>query len=199
MRPLNDLRGDGQHASYPKLVHTGVISLQSVAEKIHARTTFSVGEIKGLLAALAEVIAETTADGHSVRLDDIGIFRATLMLAKGHTVDSIIDSRPTAPSVCIRSISFRPSKHLIGLTQRAIMLHRIPTIAPPSVNTTPEQRLVLAHDFIKSKGFLRIADYCALTHLSRRKGRLELNTFALTDALACRGRGSHKVFVLPSS
>lgn len=199
MRTLNDLRGDGKHARYPKLVHTGTTSLQSVAEQIHARTTFSVGEIKGLLAALSEVVAEAMADGRSVHLNDLGTFRATLMLAKGIAPEEETQSRHTAPSVRIRSVSFRPSRQLIGLTQQSAHLHRIPTTTPLVVTTDREQRLTMALAYIQAHSFLRVADYCALTQLSRKKATLELNTFAHEQFLSSRGRGSHKVFVAPTA
>lgn len=83
METMPDLRGNGVTPTYPRMVHEGVVTTDKLAEDLQVRSTFTTGDIKGLLATLSEYIAEQTAQGYSLKIDGLGIFSATLALAEG--------------------------------------------------------------------------------------------------------------------
>ena len=195
MRTMNDLQAKGKTTTYPKLLNAGMISTQELALYIEKATSYTVGDVKGLLEVLSDYIANQTAQGHSVKLDGLGVFSATLGLVEGTEREEEGGSRRNAASVQVRSIRFRPDRDLIGRADTYCHLERVKTPASTLLIPTREERLAAALDFIRANAFLRTADYVALTGLSRTAAHSELRTFQNEGLLDTRGGGTHKVYV----
>lgn len=195
METMPDLRGNGATPTYPRMVHEGVVTTDKLAEDLQARSTFTTGDIKGLLATLSEYIAEQTAQGYSLKIDGLGTFSATLALAEGKEREVAGGTRRNAQSICLRSIKFRPDKELLKSAQKELRLERDPTPQRELLLANRDERLSAALAFIEQEGFLRVADYVALTGLSRTMATSELRAFHSQRLLGIRGRGTHKVYV----
>ena len=83
MREMPDMQGTGKRTMYPKMISRGTMGPDEIAELISSQSTFSPGEVKGLVAALARTIAYGVASGYTVKIEEIGSFSASLALRKG--------------------------------------------------------------------------------------------------------------------
>lgn len=64
-------RGGKWHA---RTVNTGDVSTHELAAEIQEATTFTRGEVEGLITELVDVIARNLRDGHTVVVDGLGRF-----------------------------------------------------------------------------------------------------------------------------
>lgn len=192
---MPDMKGDGDTLTYPRMVHAGVTTTEQMAVDLQARTTFTTSDIKGLLDALSYYIAEQTAEGRSMRIDGIGIFKATLALVDGKEREVEGGTKRNAQSVYVRSVKFRPDKQLIARTQERMRLERVSVPKRKLLLATRKERLSAAIAYIEKEGFLRIADYVTLTGLSRTMATMELRLLYAEKLLDIKGRGVHKVYV----
>ena len=195
MRKMNDLQGKGYTPTFPHLLNAGMISTHELALYIEKATSYTVGDVKGLLEVLSDYIANKTAQGHSVKLDGLGVFSATLGFVEGKEREEESGPHRNAASVQVRSIRFRPDRSLIGRAITYCHLERAKTTQTTLLIPTREGRLAAALDFIRANSFLRIADYVALTGLPRSTATLELLDFRNEEVISTRGRGTHKVYV----
>ena len=83
MREMPDMQGTGKRTMYPKMISRGTMGLDEIADLISSQSTFSPGEVKGLVTALARTIAHGVASGYTVKIEEIGSFSASLTLHKG--------------------------------------------------------------------------------------------------------------------
>lgn len=195
MRKLNDLRNDGETTTFPHLLQTGVTTTNEVARMLQARTSFTTSDVKGLIDALAEIIADETAQGRAVRIDGLGTFKAKLDLVKGKEREVEGGTKRNAQSVRVSSVRFRADKKLVQRTDACAHLERTKEPASSATLEPLEARIERLNDFLTKNPFLRIADYVSFTHLSRSRARTELQSLCDQGFLTTQGRGTHKVYV----
>lgn len=200
MQEMNDLNNEGKTLLYPRLINSGSRGTDELASYIAECTSFSTADVKGVLDQLARGIALALARGESVKLDGIGLFTATLGLRKGKAREEPDGrgSRRNASSIKINNVVFRADKKLVGVANEHCRLERVSGKFPRRVSRyTPEERLALALDFLASHPYMRIADYAALTGLSRTVAGRELRRLYQTpgSGIGASGRGSHRVYV----
>ena len=191
---------DGRRIKFPRLKLTGQTSTDQIAEAIAHASTFTPGEVKGLIQSLATEIADAMSRGCSVKIDGIGIFTPALGLRDGFGRESGEegDTRRNATSIYLKDIHFRVDKELLTQTARRCHLERSTwKFRKSSTRYTPEERLALAQQFLDTHPFLTVADYMQLTGLLRVTAAKELNRWKEDPAsgIGSRGRGSHKVYV----
>lgn len=197
MRSMPDLHGKGTSITYPQLLHSSVISTDQVAEELQVRSSFTVGDIKGLICSLATYIAERTAEGSSVKIDGLGTFFATLRLVAG--VEREVDggTKRNARSVCIRTIRFRANRKMVTEAQKCCVLERVRLPERKKKVIKPEERLRLASSYMAERGFLRVKDYAHLTGLATTQASVELRKWKEEGYMITSGRATHKVYMLP--
>ena len=187
MKEMPDLNGTGERILYPQFAQIEQTTTQKLAESICGKSTFTTGEIEGLIRMIAQELAYELADGHSVKLDGIGTFTE--------------GGRRNARSILVGNVNFRADKKLV----REVNLHCRPVRAPwksrrSSQKYTPEERLRLAQQYLEAHPFLTIADYRQLTGLLRTAATEELKRWASEagTGIKATGRGSHRVYVKQS-
>ena len=74
MKEMPDLNGTGERVLYPQFAQIEQITTQQLAESIRGKSTYSEGEIEGLIRMIAQEMVHELAQGHSVKLDGIGTF-----------------------------------------------------------------------------------------------------------------------------
>jgi predicted histone-like DNA-binding protein len=94
---------EGKQIWFPKITGSSQINLSEIAKILHKRSTASESDVYLIVKGLVDLIPELLADGYTVKLDELGIFR---LHAKVTTSDS-------PESVSVRNInklrlSFRP-------------------------------------------------------------------------------------------
>lgn len=198
MRETPDLRGDGKRVKYPKMVISGQINLRRIARQIAQESSYSEADVLGFVAALAGHIARGIASGHSVKVDGVGIFTARLGLKRGAERESDEGSRRNAMSLEIKGVNFRPDKDLLQEADSHCDLERTKCERYTSARTGREERLAMALDYLhRGNAFLTVWSYAGMTGLSQPIAGRELRTFYTEGLLGIKGRGTHRVYILP--
>ena len=73
-------KGDGElQPLYPRIVNRGTITTKRLVSDISQASSFTPGDIEGLLAAFEDRISYYLSEGHHVQLGDMGYFSAGLV------------------------------------------------------------------------------------------------------------------------
>lgn len=102
----------GLKVYFPTIVQSGTLTLGEVAGRIAKRSTMHTADIKAVLSALEGVAGDALANGHTVRLGDLGSFRLTCAATGGEDDAANV----TAKHVSRLRIRFTPS----GAMQRML-------------------------------------------------------------------------------
>lgn len=185
---------------FPRMRLWGQVDLEYLASHINYASTFTPGDIIGLTRALTEAIAREMGQGHSVKIDGLGVFSPSLGLRDGAERESAEPGgkKRNAMSICVKNINFRADKELIQETGMNCRLDRSEwKFRRSSQRYTAEQRLKLAQDYLEQHPLMKVNDYCQLTGLLRNAAARELKLWVETPdtGIDYTGRGSHKVYI----
>ncbi len=191
---------DGKKVLYPRIKIREQIELKLLAERISAGTTFAPADVIGAVRALTSAMAWEMAQGHSVKIDGLGVFTPALGLRKGVERESAEpgSTRRNAASIRVKGVNFRADKGLVYETALNCILERSEQkFRRSSRRYTPEQRLKLAQDFLNRYSRMTVEDYCALTGLVKCTAAVELKRWADMpgNGIGRMGRGSHLMYV----
>lgn len=127
-------KGDGElQPLYPRIVNKGTIDTERLVSDISRMSSFSPGDIHGLLAAIEDRVSYYLSEGHHVQLGDMGYFSAGL---QGRPV---MDPKEIhAQTIFFGKVHFRVSpdfrKRCAGLWSVPNMVSvRVRSLAVPSV------------------------------------------------------------------
>ena len=197
---MPDIRQTGEKKVYYRLKTESNIDFAHFIETLH-RSNNGISEadaIRVLLSA-ADQLAELLGKGHSVTLDGIGTFKATIGLEEGKEPDTLDgnESKRNAQSLLLKGVNFRADKELIKKARKDGKVQREGTARIHRSSYTKEERLGLALEYLEKHGAMKVADYVELTGLSRTAATLELQEFRreTTSGIDFIGRGSAKVYV----
>ena len=200
MQESNLPNEEGKRILFPRMKLWNQVNLEYIASNINYASTFTPGDIIGLVHSLTQEIAYQMAQGNSVKVDGLGIFTPALGLRKGKERESgeKKGQRRNAMSICVQNINFRADKQFIEETGSRCILNRS-EIKPnrSSSKYTPEQRLQLAQKYLEEHPYMRVNDYCQLTGLLRNTAAKELKHWREMPetGITTNGRGSHKLYV----
>lgn len=204
MQELTLPNEDGKRILYPRMQLYGQRDLQYIADKVAYASTFTRGEIKGLVQAIVEEMAYNMAEGYSVKIEGLGVFTPSLGLRKGKERESGEENTPrrNAASICLKDINFRVDKELVYETASRCTLQRAQykKCQRSSQLFAPQERLERAKEFMKKNTFMSVADYCRLTGLLKTAAANELKAWAAQPetGIDYKGRGTHKMYILRS-
>ncbi len=201
MAPMSNRKtAEGNVPSYPRVLIEHRTNSEEIAQMLSKYTSFTKGDVLGVISALGEVIASELVAGHAVYLDGIGRFSPSLKLKDGvEPEQEHKEGHRNANSIEFHSINFRPSKELVNMCNVKGELTRAKVHKSDPMNSTLEDRCHMALNYIKASGFLKVRDYVDLTGLSRNKASQELRDLKDAGFLGCRGGGSHVVYILPDT
>lgn len=166
---------------------------EDLCRDISDRSSFSSGDIMGLMTAMEELIFEYLASGYSFRLGNIGTFSAKV---KSRAVSDKKEIR--SGSVQAVDINFRSTPQA-KRRMRSMSVKRGPSFGQSRPKAEEEERYRLAVGHIRHRGYIRIAEYSVLSGLLKHSATRELNRWVQEGKLATRGLRSHKVYVLPEA
>lgn len=173
---------------YPRIVSKGTIDTQTLVREISEASSFTEGDLQGVIVALTEKIAYYLSEGYHVQLGEMGYFSSSL---KSRLVMDKKEIRAT--SIYFDNVNFRASiwfrRHCAGRVERAKFGFR------QSSEITEEVRLARLNKFLDQKHFITRREYTCLTGLLKGKALRELNALVESGVLDTKGRGSHKVYV----
>ena len=105
MQELNLPGEDGKRILYPRMKLYGQVDLETITEKIAYASSFTRGDIIGLVQAITDEIAYQMGQGYSVKIDNLGVFTPALGLRQdsGHPGGGASDPRQELPPDCPRA------------------------------------------------------------------------------------------------
>lgn len=200
MQELNLPNEKGERILYPRLVLSGQLSARQLMEELARGTTYNVGEAMGLLTAFARQMAYHLGQGYSVKIDELGIFTATLEFKEGKSPqESSVDAtHRNARSIRVKGINFRPDKQFVALTNQECELVRERGKSPRSVSKyPPEERLKRAQQYLAKNPFITVLDYASINGLGRTRATEELRKWAQQpdSGISSVGSASHRIYV----
>lgn len=98
---------------YAQVTSPTPVKFQQLAEAISAKCTVTIHDVKAVLSALEEEIANNLRNGASVRLGDLGTFRATISSNGALTRDEF--SAKNISRVNIRFFGSRNMRHKLSV------------------------------------------------------------------------------------
>ena len=200
---MTDLSGKGEEKVYYRLQSESNIDFNALAEYVGRHNgMMSKGLVINVMEHVVDAMAELIGKGHSVTIDGLGTFRASLGLEKDKELD-IFDGDETkrnARSLRLTGINYRADKVLIREANRHCKLERAGEACLHHSPYSKEERLKLALQYLEEHGAMRVVKYMELTGLSRTKAAMELKEFRqdLSSGITFIGRGSAKVYVKAS-
>ena len=164
-------KGDGElQPMYPRIVNKGTITGKRLVSDISQATSFTPGDVEGVLAALESRISYYLSEGHHVQLGNMGYFSA------GLTARPVMDKKEIhAQTIFFGKVHFRVSpgfrKQCAGFVER------------------------VRAGFLDANPFITRKDYSGITGLLKNKALNDLNSLVEKGILTTLGQGSHKVYV----
>lgn len=184
-------KGDGElQPLYPRIVNKGTITTERLIKDISIASSFSPGDITGLLAAFEDRISYYLSEGHHVQLGGMGYFSA------GLAARPVMDKKEIhSQTVFFGKVHFRVSpgfrKRCAGFVERVKAGYGFRHSA--EINGAERYRRILA--FLEAHPFITRQDYSGITGLLKNKALNDLNLLVEKGYLSTLGRGSHKVYV----
>ena len=195
-----DLTGKGEEKIYYRLQTERNIGFDELAQEIELRHgIMNRGLVKNVMTHVVDAMAELLGKGHSVSIDGLGTFRASLGLKEEKEMDTFDgdETKRNARSLRLTGINYRADKEFVKNANRHCKLERAGEARLHHSPYSKEERLKLALQYIEEHGAMRVVEYMNLTGLSRTKATLELKEFRqdASSGITYIGRGSAKVYV----
>lgn len=197
---MTDLSGKGEEKVYYRLQSERNIDFEELTDHVGRHNgMMSRGLIVNVMEHVVDVMAELLGEGHSVTIDGLGTFKASIGLEKDKEMDTFDgdETKRNARSLRLTGINYRADKVLIREANRHCKLERAGEARLHHSPYSKEERLKLALQYLEEHGAMRVVEYMELTGLSRTKAAMELKEFRqdLTSGITFIGRGSAKVYV----
>lgn len=175
---------------YPEIVTRGKITRKELIKRVAEHSTFSAGELEGVLGSLIEAVSEYIGDGYRVELGDFGVFTGKIKAPR--MVTDKKDIRAT--SMSFDGVSFRASKRFRSMATGD--LSRAESIKfRHSSELSEEQRKELLMEHLKKNGFIRRSTYSQLTGRLKDMALKDLSSFKEQGLIDSKGRGNQMYFV----
>ena len=197
--------GNGSEGkTFPKMQVYTEFDYDKVIELVHTNSpAFSEATIRGVLDTLAVVMKSYLPLGHTMKIDNLGVFSLSLEFADDkEETDSQSNAQETSSKskyhhVRVKSVNFKVDKKLVDGINKENSFERISgnpiTRSPFSI----EERLQRALQHIDRHAFITLQEYANLNRLSYSSASRELAKLVgdSQSGIKAKGAGSHKVWV----
>lgn len=200
--------GNGSEGkTFPKMQVYTEFDYDKVVELVHTNSpAFSEATVRGVLDTLAVVMKSYLPMGHTMKIDNLGVFSLSLEFADNEpeTVNQqeALETQETGPKkkyhhVKVKGVNFKVDKRLVEAINKENTFER--TSGNPS-SPSPyslEERLQRALNHIDKHGFITLQEYANLNSLSYSTASRELAKLVLDPhtGIKPKGAASHKVWV----
>ena len=197
--------GNGSEGkTFPKMQVYTEFDYDKVVELVHTNSpAFSEATVRGVLDTLAVVMKSYLPMGHTMKIDNLGVFSLSLEFADNEAdADNQQEVQKTEPKkkyhhVRVKGVNFKVDKRLVDDINKENTFER--TTGTPSTPSpyTPEERLQRALNHIDKHGFITLQEYANLNRLSYTSASRELAKLVLNPSsdIKAKGAASHKVWV----
>jgi predicted histone-like DNA-binding protein len=189
---------------FPKMQVYTEFDYEKVVELIHTNSpAFSQATVRGVLDTLGVVMKSYLPLGHTMKIDNLGVFSLSLEFADNEAESTNPQTAQEATSkkkyhhVRVKGVNFKVDKKLVDDINKENTFERI-TGNPSSPSTySHEERLQRALSHIGKHGFITLQEYANLNRLSRSEASRELIKLVAdpNSGIKTKGAGSHKVWV----
>ena len=182
-------KGDGEvQPLYPRIVSKGTIDSKRLFHEITEASSFTEGDLAGIMVAFQEKVSYYLSEGYHVKLGEIGYFSSSLKARP------VMDAKEIhAQSIYFDNVNFRPSssfrKKVRGFVEKA------KSGFAHSAEVPVEERRRRLERFLDERPMIRRKEYTQLTGLLKNKALNELNGWVKEGVLDTIGSGSHKIYV----
>ncbi len=197
--------GNGSEGkAFPKMQVYTEFDYNKVVELIHTYSpAFSQATVRGVLDTLAVVMKSYLPMGHTMKIDNLGVFSLSLEFAdnEADSTNSQTTQEPASKKkyhhVRVKGVNFKVDKKMVDDINQENSFER--TTANPT-SPSPyslEERLQRALSHIDKHGFITLQEYANLNSLSYSTASRELAKLVLDShsGIKAKGAGSHKVWV----
>ena len=189
---------------FPKMQVYTEFDYDKVVELVHTNSpAFSQATVRGVLDTLAVVMKSYLPLGHTMKIDNLGVFSLSLEFADNES-DSANPQEFQEPAlkkkyhhVRVKGVNFKVDKKLVEDINKENSFER--TTGNPS-SPSPyslKERLQRALNHIDKHGFITLQEYANLNHLNYSTASRELAKLVLdpNSGIKAKGAASHKVWV----
>lgn len=200
--------GNGSEGkTFPKMQVYTEFDYDKVVELVHTNSpAFSEATVRGVLDTLAVVMKSYLPMGHTMKIDNLGVFSLSLEFADNETdadnQQKTLETQETGSKkkyhhVKVKGVNFKVDKRLVEAINKENTFER--TSGNPS-SPSPyslEERLQRALNHIDKYGFITLQEYANLNRLSYSTASRELAKLVLDphSGIKPKGAASHKVWV----
>jgi predicted histone-like DNA-binding protein len=197
--------GNGSEGKvFPKMQVYTEFDYDKVVELVHTNSpAFSEATVRGVLDTLAVVLKSYLPMGHTMKIDNLGVFSLSLEFAdekaeNGHQQESQkSEPKKKYHHVKVKGVNFKVDKKLVDAINKENSFER--TTSNPSSPSpySPDERLQRALSHIDKHGFITLQEYANLNRLSYSTASRELAKLVLDphSGINAKGAGSHKIWV----
>ena len=194
---------DEQERIYPKMKVYSEFGYEQVITLIHKMTpAFSKGTIRGVLDTLPEVLGTYLPKGHTLKIDNLGVFSLSLEFADSEAEgenqqEGEKKAKTKYRRVQAKGVNFRVDKHLVRAINDHNTFRQTATKKKSTRSYTLEERLQRALDLIDRKGQMTLNDYASTNNLCRSSASKELAKLSADphSGIKAKGRGPTKIWV----
>ena len=197
--------GNGKEGRiFPKMQVYTEFDYDKVVELIHVNSpAFSEATVRGVLDTLAVVMKSYLPMGHTMKIDNLGVFSLSLEFADNETeTDSQQEAKESKSKkkyhhVRVKGVNFKVDKKLVDKINKENTFERASGNPSSPSPYTPEERLQRALSHIDKHGFITLQEYANLNRLSYTSASRELSKLVLdpSSGIKSKGAASHKVWV----
>ena len=197
--------GNGSEGkTFPKMQVYTEFDYDKVVELVHTNSpAFSEATVRGVLDTLAVVMKSYLPMGHTMKIDNLGVFSLSLEFADNETdadsqqEEQNVDSKKKYHHVRVKSVNFKVDKRLVDGINKDNTFERASGNPSSPSPYTPEERLQRALNHIDKHGFITSQEYANLNSLSYSTASRELSKLVLDphSGIKPKGAASHKVWV----
>lgn len=190
----------GKSSLYPKMQIYTKFDYDKVVELTHSySSTFSEGVIRGVIDALTTALKSGLSNGHSMKIDGLGVFSLSLGFCDEKVVGKSKKQKERYRHVCAKDINFKVDKELLQDINSETVFERATSevVRYKKLGTTLEERRQRALELIRRQGYFTLSDYANENGLSRTmaSGDLKRLTADPASGIIAKGSHSHKIWV----
>jgi predicted histone-like DNA-binding protein len=186
---------------YPKMQVYSEFDYDKVVELINTYSpAFSQGIIRGVLDTLALVMKSYLPMGHTLKIDNLGVFSLALAFVENKSENGEQlkdDAKKKYLHVKAKDVNFKVDKKLIREINKENSFERSKGNPVKSSPYSLEERQRRALRHIDKYGFIALQEYANLNELSYSSASRELARLVVdpNSGIKAKGAGSHKVWV----
>ena len=190
----------GKSSLYPKMQIYTKFDYDKVVELIHNNSpSFSEGVIRGVIDSLATALKSGLSNGHSMKIDGIGVFSLSLGFCGEEVVEKNKKQKERNLRVCAKDVNFKVDKELLQEINSETVFERATSevVRYKKLSTTLEERRQHALQLISRQGYFTLSEYANENGLSRTMASEDLKRLT-TDpesGIVAKGSHSHKIWV----